>query len=248
MPYSNSIDGSNLLGIKLNYTRPNGESSTMDSFLKLNRDLLEECRSSPLQLKKSCPETKAKLQSQGKEDSQGTGNKVTDQEAAFASCLESKGFVFLPKQKKGQHLVTLPKDGVYYIYQANGSQQSVDFQTLLIEKSQVTKEVSYDLKHTTSKSFYLNDGWFHDNIIYVVTWSPKKDSVQTFIGLGQNIPTDEERSHMAEMIKFKQTTNEKNKKVGSLRPYVRFANQYSCESFTDTLSTSHFEKIIPFLG
>ena len=107
--------------------------------------------------------------------------------------------------------------------------------------------VSFDLKHTTSKSFYLNDGWFHKDVIYVVTWSPKKAEVKTFIGLGQDIPTVEETAFMAKLLELKHTTNETNKKVGCLRPYVRFANQYSCEKFSEDYSADRFAKVSAFL-
>jgi hypothetical protein len=217
------------------------------NFLAKNQHLLAALVATPGLLKEKKPEILSKLQSQGNEASQGTGNKVTEQEAAFAAVLESQGFAFLPKQKKNQHLSTLPAEGLYYIYQANGSQASIDFQTLFIQASAVVATVSYDLKHTTSKSFYLNDGWFHKDVIYVVTWSPKKAEVKTFIGLGQDIPTAEETAFMAKLLELKHSTNETNKKVGSLRPYVRFANQYSCEKFTEDYSADRFGKVSAFL-
>ena len=213
-------------------------------FLEKNNALLRSLVLTPGSLKEKKPEIQAKLQSQGNEASQGTGNKVTEHEAAFASVLESQGFTFLPKQKKNLHLSTLPKNGHYYIYQANGSQASIDFQTLFIEDSEVKKTVNYDLKHTTTKNFYLNDGWFHKDVIYIVTWSPKKGELKTFLGLGQDIPTETENAFMTKLLDLKKTTNETNKKVDSLRPYVRFANQYSCEKFTEEYSFDRFQKVL----
>ena len=46
----------------------------------------------------------------------------------------------------------------------------------------------------------------------------------------------------------KKTTNETNKKVESLRPYVRFANQYSCEKFTDEYSRDRIQKVMTLLN
>lgn len=208
-------------------------------FFEKNRTLLTSLHATPSLLKTKNDTIQAKLQSQGNADSQGTGNKVTDQESAFAAVLEANGFIFLPKQKKNQHLTALPTQGYFYIYQANGSQASIDFQTLFIEGSEIKAQVSYDLKHTTSKSFYLNDGWFHRGIIYIVTWSPKKGEVKTFTGLGQDIPTEDETAFISKLLELKKTTNETNKKVDSLRPYVRFANQYSCEKFTEEYTSQH---------
>lgn len=217
-------------------------------FLETNCAILNSLRSNPLLLKEKKPEILAKLQAQGRDDAQGTGNKVTEQEAAFAAVLESAGFVFLPKKKKNQHLTSLPKEGFFYIYQANGSQASIDFQTLFVEASEIKAHVSYDLKHTTSKSFYLNDGWFHKDILYVVTWSPKKGDIKTFVGLGQDIPTEAETAFMTQLLALKKSTNETNKKVDSLRPYVRFANQYSCDKFTEDYSRGMYEKVLAFLS
>jgi hypothetical protein len=216
-------------------------------FYQLNRALLTGLQANPKVLKEKKPDHLAKLQSQGREDSQGTGNKVTEQEAAFAAFLEVSGFTFLAKTKKNAHLTTLPKEGLYYIYQANGSQASIDFQTLLVKDSIIAASVSYDLKHTISKSFYLNDGWFHSNVIYVVTWCPKKGELSTFIGMGQDIPTEAENTFMEQLLTLKRTTNETNKKIDSLRPYVRFANQYSCAKFTEEYTRDLLEKTLAFL-
>jgi hypothetical protein len=217
-------------------------------FKELNCVLLTTIRSNPTLLKQKQTTIQAKLQSQGNEESQGTGNKVTEQEAAFAAVLEAHGFTFLPKQKKNQHLTALPKEGIFYIYQANGSQASIDFQTLFIHDSAIKSTASFDLKHTTGKNFYLNDGWFHKDIIYIVTWSPKRGEVKTFLGLGQDIPTENETSFMTKLLELKRSTNETNKKVESLRPYIRFANQYSCEKFTDDYSADRFAKVLSCLA
>ena len=217
-------------------------------FLLMNRRLLTALQATPAFLKEKKPEILTKLQAQGQQIAQSTGNKVTEQEAAFAGVLESNGFIFLPKQKKNDHLSALPNDGIYYIYQANGSQASIDFQTLLIEGTVIKAAVSYDLKHTTSKQFYLNDGWFQKDVIYIVTWSPKKSDVKAFIGLGQDIPTEAELTFMTALQALKKNTNDTNKKVDSLRPYVRFANQYSCEKFTDDYTRDCFEKVTAFLS
>jgi len=192
--------------------------------------MLDDLRANPLLLKKEVnSETLKLLQTQANKKAQGTGNKVTEQEANFADLLEKHGFSFQPKEKP---LV----NGNLYQYQRNGSQKEGDFSVLEVVGGVVIKERIFDLKHTLGKSFYLNDGWFHDEIIYVITWNagtPKKPNIRAHIALGDNIPTEEEKAFMQTLQAFKTEKNSVSKKVGSLRPYVRFANQYSCQTFLE---------------
>ena len=176
------------------------------------------------------------LQRQGNEGAQGTGNKVTDQEASFAEAVAARGFSF---QAKG----TNPSNGLYYAYQLKGTQQDGDFGLRLYKDGAIVDEIIVDLKHTQSKTFYLNDGWFQKGVFYVVTWNQgtaKKPVWKTHIALGEDIPSEEENIFMTALQEFKRDKNTNTKKVGSLRPYVRFANQYSCERFPDS---NHFESV-----
>jgi len=213
-------------------------------------NLLNEIRSDPLILKKNDSKMKSFLQSQGNIDSQGTGNQVTPQEASFAILLEKYGFKFISKPKKNDHVFYIEsnnvKDGIYYIYQFNGTQASIDFASFLVIDKMIIEQFNFDLKHSNSNIFYLNDGWFHKDIIYIVTWSSKK-VVKTFIGLGQNIPTKEENDEMNELLKFKKEKNSGKKKVGSLNIYIRFANRYSCDRFTDDYSSDNYKKVSDFI-
>lgn len=220
------------------------------AFINSVKNVLQLIYNNPKLLKKTDASMKTKLQAQGKEDSQGTGNQVTPQEVSFAMALEENGFKFISKAKKNDHISYIKKNNIdnghYYIYQVNGNQASIDFATLLIENKEIISQYNFDLKHTTSKTFYLNDGWFHKDIIYIVTWSPKKNEVKSFIGLGQQIPTKEEQEEMEELIEFKKKNSDK-KKVGSLFTYIRFANRYSCEKFDDAYTKDNFEKVIEFI-
>jgi len=170
------------------------------------------------------------LNTQGNAEAQGTGNKATDQEAAFAFQAQTHGFHFWPK---GSPPPT--EDGIYYRYQIQGSQKPGDFALEKVVGGAVKAGLVFDLKHTLSKSFYLNDGWFHDDVTYIVSWNEGtkgKPSNRTHIALGQDISTPEENAFMKELQAFKAEKNTATKLVGSLRPYVRFANQYSCARFT----------------
>lgn len=192
----------------------------------------------------------AKLQSQGNAASQGTGNKVTDHEASFATVLEANGFEFLPRGAE------TPDAGLRYIYQLNGTQQSVDFQVQEYKEKSLVGIVNFDLKHSTSDVFFLNDGWFHDNIVYVVTWERKTSAprkritreLATFVCLGQRVATAEENAFMERLIEMKKEMNAEHKTVGSLCPYVRFANRYKCDTFTVERTAAELEAVVGWLG
>lgn len=177
------------------------------------------------------------LQTQGNMSAQGTGNKVTEQEACFAQLLQNHGYTFVGKRD-------VPIDISYYKYQPNGTQKSPDFE---VYDCQANKKYGFDLKHTNSKSFYFNDGWFEKGLIYVISWCPKKGVNKVLIGYGDDIPTQEENEEMERFVKFKKDCNKQNKKVGSLRKCVRFANQYSCQTFTEEFSEEKFNRVLESL-
>ena len=192
------------------------------------------------------PDLKKKLHSQGNLASKATSNAPTDQEVSFADVLETNGFAFLPAGSPEP--VT---DGLYYLYQVNGSQQSLDFQVLEMVAGAKVRHVNLDLKHTTSDVFFLNDGWFHPDVVYVVTWNrkvsaPRKRIVtemETFIGFGSAIPSAEESKLMAELQAMKAKLNTETKGVGSLITYVRFANRYSCSRFTAEFTEAAYSAV-----
>lgn len=223
-----------------------------EQFTHFNRAICERCFTDPNVLKKEAkdfPLIVSKLQEQANKEKQGLGNKETDHEVCFAVLLEEHGFKFLLKKKKGDHMKLLKTlvDGMYYIYQVNGSQQSLDFQTILVENKSITKTFTYDLKHTTTDSFYLNDGWFLDNIIYIITWASAKVN-KTLIALGQNIPTTEEKERYAKILEMKKLLNAgKDDNKSSLMVVHRFANRYKCAKFTSEWSKARFEEVVAFL-
>jgi hypothetical protein len=228
------------------------ESSPIESMYK---SVLDAIRANPLLLRQSMPEMERKLQrhagkvvlAEGETSAaQGTGNKVTGQEASFAAVLESHGFVL---QAKDKEIVTA---GKYYYYQVNGSQKSIDFRLVQHNGTKVLSSADFDLKHTVSDVFFLNDGWFHENVIYVVSWmrktsEPRKKKVvepATFIGLGQDIPTKEETALMEELLAIKKKYNTEFKGCGSLCTYIRFANRYTCARFTKEYTDECYEKVV----
>lgn len=201
------------------------------------RVLLQKLYTNPDLLKTCIPETEKFLQTQGNTKSQGTGNKVTAHEACFAKLLEDHGFTFIPKS-------VIPVDLSYYKYQPNGTQKSPDFE---VYDKEINKTIKFDLKHSNSKSFYLNDGWFEKGIVYIISWSTNKSKNNVLIGYGDQIPTEEENLEMEKFVLFKKDCNKQNKKVGSLRKFVRFANQYSCERFDEEYSNEKFNYVMKSL-
>jgi hypothetical protein len=199
------------------------------------RLVLEEIYKNPDLLKRSVDEKQGFLQKQGNQTAQGSGNKVTTHEACFADVLESNGFKFITKKETCEDS--------YYKYQPNGTQKSPDFE---VYDKDLKKTLNFDLKHTNSKSFYFNDGWFEKGVIYVISWCSKKTN-KVLIGYGDHIPSEEENTEMINFIQFKKNCNKQNKKVGSLRKCIRFANQYSCDTFTDEFSTEKLNLVLASL-
>jgi hypothetical protein len=199
--------------------------------------LLKKIYDNPDLLKGTATEKQLFLQTQGNTKAQGTGNKVTSHEACFAELLDQHGFVFITKKE-------IPVDISYYKYQPNGTQKSPDFE---VYDKELNKPIKFDLKHSNSKSFYFNDGWYEKGIVYIISWSMSKIRNKVLIGYGDDVPTDEENAEMERFVQFKKECNRQNKKVGSLRKFVRFANQYSCERFNEEYSAEKFNAVLKSL-
>ena len=201
---------------------------------------LRAVSSDPALLRKTpTPATLTLLQTQTNKAAQSTGNKVTDQEAAFAEVLAASGFTFLAK-------TATPTTGIYYVYQPGGSQTEDDFHLLECAGGITRATHSLDLKHTLSSTFFLNDGWFNPATIYVISWNEGTQArpvPRTHVALGKDIPSAEESAFMAELQRFKAEKNSATKKVGSLRPYVRFANRYTCDRFDPATAAAHLAAV-----
>jgi hypothetical protein len=245
--------------LKRLYTTMSHSIITFDSKI---RSFLYEIRTDPLVLRKNKnahqelqelekrihKKTKNKKE-EDEEDmyaAQGTGNKVTDQELCFAKLLENYEF---------EYTDTIPtKDGLYYIYQVNGTQKSIDFEAFITLNGEKQKAIQFDLKNTTKSVFFLNDGWFHEDVVYVVSWvkkiaiegqkRKKEDKPETFIGFGQHIPSEEETALYNEMCELKKKYNTDNKGIGNLQIYLRSANRYKCDKFTEEFTEECFKAVI----
>lgn len=204
------------------------------------------------ELKKRLEKGKSKKSKKGKKTEdvdvytkQGTGNQVTNQEMCFAHVLECYDF----KNSESD----ASEDGYYYKYQVNGTQQSIDFEAYLVLKGEKKINIMFDLKYTTSKVFFLNDGWFIDNVVYIVSWvdkvsvegqRKKEEKPKTLIAFGQDIPSEEENEKIRILIEFKKKYNSENKGVGNLHIYLRSANTYGCNSFTEDFTEECFKTVM----
>jgi hypothetical protein len=231
-------------------------------FSKTVQTFLSQLNKNPALLRRDAgglTDIKKRLHSQGDVNSQGTGNQVTDQETCFAATLEECGF-------KYSSAAVPPSDaGLYYIYQVNGTQRSIDFRAYDWIDGIKRGIMNFDLKHTKTDTFFLNDGWFHENIVYVISWmrkvSPearpqgktsahrKKKVVEaaTFIALGQDIPTEEEITLYEELCAIKKKYNTDYNGAGSFRCYLRFANTYKCDRFTPEFTEECLTKTAQFV-
>ena len=179
-----------------------------------------------------------KLAQKGNAAAQAKRNAVTDHEAKFAELSEEHGFQYLASMKKD-----LPEEGFYYVFEPNGSQQSPDFKFVLVKENKIQEEQSVDLKHSLGNTIVLNDGWFEEGIIYVITYTKNK-TTNTFLGLGERIPTQEEKNKMEQIKKIKKELNMvADKNVGNLHTYIRFANRYGCERFTEEFLVGEYQHL-----
>jgi hypothetical protein len=179
---------------------------------------------------------------------QSSANEVKPHEACIASVFQSRGFILAPRN------IVPKEDGMYYWYQRAGSQQSGDFLLFWVFNGKKQSDVLFDAKHANSETIFLNDGWFNEDTIYIVSYSKsggrgKARKYTCFIGLGQDIPTEKDSTIMASYNEIKREMNMKRKsrEPDYLAVYVRFANQYSTKQFTDEYAEDRLKKTVSWL-
>lgn len=183
---------------------------------------------------------------------QGTGNKVTDHETCIAQTLEKFGFVLAPRG------TTPTTDGLYYWYQLQGSQQSGDFLVFEVKDGKKVSERILDAKHSNGTSIYLNDGIFEKDTIYIISFTRCKEKVPgerkkpreqvCFLGLGQDIMTEKDRTILMKWRDTLRSLNATASDTDHLRLYARSANQYDCKRFTPEFTLSCWNQILTSLS
>jgi len=207
--------------------------------MRLQR-VLQYIKDTPSVLERTIPHLKQILGSKSGKIGQGLANSIPGHEACFADVLNQHGFLFISKDKGPIH------GHPCYHHQLGGTQTKTDFH---VYETINDKIISFqiELKHSNGKTFCLNDGWFEPETIYIINWSLHKKH-KVLIALGNDIPTNEEKEAMKELISIKKRLNSEKKTIGSLIRYVRFANKYKCDKFTPEFDKNAFAKLLTRLA
>ena len=202
-------------------------------------------RENPDELEKNPIDMIKKLSDYMKSSGQSSANHVTNHEASISVIFEKYGFELSTQDEK--------KDGYYYVYQMGGSQKKGDFFLFWVNNGKFQSSIVADAKHSNKNVFYLNDGWFEEETIYIISFSENISrgvwKKMCFVGLGKDIPTEEDSVVMKEIIEMKKKLNsEKRSRLTShLKVVFRFANQYSCKQFNHEFTRIQFEKMLAWL-
>ena len=214
----------------------------MTEFRAKVSELFNHIKATPSVLEQKQPEMKKKLDAFcGK--GQGLGNKCSDQEACFAAVCEEHGWKLREKDSD---------EGFFYIYQAQGTQKSIDFQLIYIDRGNVTESVNIDLKHSDKEAIFLNDGTFLDDVVYVISFTRLLPRVKgqrscpreqvCVIAKGQDVMTEKDRAALENRFALLKQLNAIKEDLDFLTLYARNANQFSCKRFTPEFTGHCWEK------
>ena len=180
-------------------------------------------------------------------EGQGSANKASSQEACFAVEARDTGFKFL---RPG----VTPTDGLWFAYQLGGSQAKLDFQLLSVSGDKIDK-VNVDLKHSNNTTIKLNDGWFWEDTIYIISFTRgpgrKKGGAKKQVCLvanGSDIATPERTAMRTTFVEAMNKIKTEFKGDGIYKPYPRKADSYSCNEFTDEFVKDRLTKTLAWLA
>jgi len=181
---------------------------------------------------------------------QGLGNKVSEHEGAFAIVLHEHGW--LP-YVEGQ-------SGFFYKYQANGTQQSIDFRLMEVVDGKMVNSIDTDLKHGgegAGASIFLNDGKFLDNVVYIISFTRLLDAVKgqrkkprenvCVVSLGQDVMSDKDKSQLEKRFALLKQLNAEADDTEDLVLYIRNANQFKCRRFTSEFIADRMAKTLAWI-
>lgn len=221
----------------------------MSVFRDKVRTLFEYLQSNPSKLEDRCHSTMKSMLNHFCGNGQGLGNKCNDQEACFAVECEAHGWQLLTEDAD---------EGFYYTYQARGTQRAIDFQLMYIEGGEVIESIDIDLKHGDKEGIFLNDGTFLTNVVYILSFTRLLPRVKgqarcprqqiCFIGLGNDIMTEDERNDLMEWREDLRLKNQRTKNRSSrLKLYARSANQFDVSDFTPEFTRECYQKLLAWL-
>lgn len=216
------------------------KQSVVDSFrfMRENPDKLEEKPIGMLE------QLKDHINSNG----QGSANDPNPHEACIAEVFKAHGLLLAPTRN-----VVPDNDGLYYWYQPGGSQQKGDFLLFWVLGGEKQSDIIVDAKHSNGSMIFLNDGWFWEDTIYVVSYCRNvrrgEWKNECFVSLGQDIPTENDNYiwNLYNDKKKEMNANRKELKPDFLQPYFRFAHQYSCKQFDSEFTASRFVNVVEWL-
>ena len=181
---------------------------------------------------------------------QGSANRAVPHEACFAVEAEKIGFKFLRPNVK-------PTDGYWFQYQVGGTQTKLDFRLLGVA-GESTDHVDIDLKHSNGMDIKLNDGWFWEQTVYIISFTrkfrkvkkePKKDAQNVcLIAHGPDVSTVERTAMRNAFVDAMNKLKAEFKGDGVYKPYPRKADGYSCKEFTDEFVKDRLEKTLAWLA
>lgn len=217
-------------------------------FKKCVIDSLRFMRENPDELEKKPVDMLERLRDHMDSSGQGSANEPKPHEACIAVILEMNDIKLSPQRNR------VPvEDGCYFWYQPGGSQQKGDFMLFWVYDGIKQSHITVDAKHSNGCAIYLNDGWFWEDTVYVVSYCRNvrrgEWKNECFIGLGQDIPTEKDNDiwNFYNDKKKEMNTNRKELEPDYLQPYFRFAHQYSCKQFDPDFTASRFVNVLEWL-
>lgn len=184
---------------------------------------------------------------------QGSANPVTRHEGCIAVVLEASGIRLAPERN-----VVPAENGVYFWYQAGGTQKKGDFTAFCAIDGVATESVILDAKHSNGTTIYLNDGTFETDVVYIISFTrilPKVKGQRRgerenvcVIALGQDVMSEEDRARLVRWREEIRRLNSLDMGDGSLCLYARSANKYECgKRFGSEFTKECLEKTLAWL-
>lgn len=190
--------------------------------------------SNPALLEREPAEMMTRLKRHCDTRGQGSANPVTRHEACIAEVLETHGLRLAPERN-----AVPAEDGLYFWYQAGGTQQKGDFVVFTAEGGVSTYSITLDAKHSNGTTIYLNDGTFEKDVVYIISFTrilPRAKGQRKgerenvcVVALGQCVMTEEDRARLVRWREEIRRLNEMDTGDGSLSLYARSANKYTCD-------------------
>lgn len=138
-------------------------------------------------------------------------------------------------------------NGWFFQYQINGTQKTPDFRLLFIEDNISKLNIDVELKSSKKNRICLNDGWFTDDILYIISFIYKKEK-KCLISFGVDIPTEKDKEIFNRISLCKRELNVKEQNNGDyLSIFHRFANTYNCDQFTQNFVVDRFNNSIKII-